>query len=114
MTPIASKEFDLVLNQLIDLFKPVHLDAVGVFHWEHKEEAKGRRKRTYVRTILRTNKTENSKSYQAWFILLSENKVELIIDFKLTAVPMGEVTLYEFKRNEEGLKKTKSKILSLR
>ena len=114
MTLKESSEFSLVLIQLIELFKPANLETIGSFNWEYKKDFKGRTRKTYVRTILKTNKIENAKSSESWFLQITENKIELIIDFKLNAVPMGEVSLYVFRRTVDGLKQTKSTILSLR
>lgn len=114
MAQNLSNEIQEDLKLLMDLFKPTNLIAFGVFEWEPIAIKNGRKRKTYTRKILVTFNVENTKSSESWFIRRTENTLELIIDFRLNNLLMGEITLYEFTRNGNGLKQVKSKILSMR
>jgi uncharacterized protein YdiU (UPF0061 family) len=77
-----SKEFEIVLDQLMKLERPANLNTVGLFEYVNYVDRRNRERLRHEFTITKIfKKNETSRNYHSWFLNISAKQVELLEHF---------------------------------
>jgi len=108
-----SKEFEIVLDQLMKLERPENLNTVGLFEYVNYVDRRSRERIRHEFTIIKIiKKNETSRKYHSWFLNISAKQVELLEHFSLGPLA-GHKSITKYKRVEGKLLKGKSKLISI-
>lgn len=107
-----SDEFTELIAQLKLILKPNTINTVGLFQWELRPRSKGRVQKVYVVSDTSPFSDADTKSHLSWLLNFTDEKVELIEDFRVAN--MGQIILYVFKRKNNTILKKSVKMLKIR
>lgn len=108
----VSKDFELVLDQLLNLENPTNLKIVGEFFWVKYLDPRNRERLRHECGVITNSKNETSKAYHAWFLNISIKHAELIEKFSSGPLA-GRTSVTKYKRGEGKLVRGKSKLISI-